>query len=162
MWANRYASCLAMAPGSTCPGGWGICAWAEAAQRRAPMAVSASRARSDRFAMIRPLQALLGASSVVALAASHYPTRLAPGSRGPGCLWVRQGAGTLESSMVFPRTESRKMTELKIERADVWAASVQDEPGGLATILAGLEEAGADLEFILARRAPDKPRTGVG
>jgi len=53
------------------------------------------------------------------------------------------------------------MMELMIERADVWAASIQDEPGGLAAMLAGLEEAGADLDFILARRAPDKPGTGV-
>lgn len=53
------------------------------------------------------------------------------------------------------------MTELKIERADVWVASIQDEPGRLAAVLAGLEEAGADLDFILARRAPDKPGNGV-
>ncbi len=30
------------------------------------------------------------------------------------------------------------MTELKIERADVWVASIQDEPGRLAAVLAGL------------------------
>lgn len=48
-----------------------------------------------------------------------------------------------------------------VERVDVWAASVKDEPGGLAHILAGLREAGADLDFIIARRAPEKPGTGV-
>lgn len=53
------------------------------------------------------------------------------------------------------------MSELKIERVNVWVAGIQDEPGSLATILAGLEEAGADLDFVLARRAPDKPGTGV-
>jgi hypothetical protein len=51
--------------------------------------------------------------------------------------------------------------DLIIDRADVWAATITDEPGGLARVLAGLQEAGADLDFVLARRAPDKPGTGV-
>ena len=50
---------------------------------------------------------------------------------------------------------------LTVERVDVWAASIQDQPGGLAEKLAPLAEAGADLEFAVARRAPDKPGTGV-
>lgn len=48
-----------------------------------------------------------------------------------------------------------------VERVDVWAASIEDRPGGLAEKLAPLAEAGADLEFVIARRAPDKPGTGV-
>ena len=51
--------------------------------------------------------------------------------------------------------------DLIVERVDVWAASIVDEPGGLAKVLAGLREAGVDLDFIVARRAPDKPGTGV-
>lgn len=51
--------------------------------------------------------------------------------------------------------------ELIVERVDVWAASVKDEPGSLARILTGLREAGADFDFIIARRAPEKPGTGV-
>ena len=50
---------------------------------------------------------------------------------------------------------------LIIEREDVWAASIKDECGGLAQILTGLQEAGVDLDFALARRAPDTPGTGV-
>ena len=50
---------------------------------------------------------------------------------------------------------------LLVERVDVWAASVKDEPGGLARLLAALREAGADLDFIIARRAHEKPGTGV-
>ena len=50
---------------------------------------------------------------------------------------------------------------LIIEHVDVWAASIDDKPGGLAQLLAGLREAGADLDFIVARRAPEKPGTGV-
>jgi hypothetical protein len=51
--------------------------------------------------------------------------------------------------------------ELLVERVDVWAASLKDEPGALAAKLAGLAEAGADLEFVVARRSPEKPGTGV-
>jgi hypothetical protein len=50
---------------------------------------------------------------------------------------------------------------LSVERVDVWAAAIEDKPGGLAHKLATLAEAGADLEFVIARRAPDKPGTGV-
>lgn len=47
------------------------------------------------------------------------------------------------------------------EHEEVWAASVEDRPGALANKLATLAEAGADLDFIIARRSPDKPGTGV-
>ena len=48
-----------------------------------------------------------------------------------------------------------------MERVDAWAATIEDRPGGLAEVLATLREAGADLQFIIARRAPEKPGTGV-
>ena len=48
-----------------------------------------------------------------------------------------------------------------VERVDVWASSIKDQPGGLAETLAPLAEAGADLEFVVARRAADEPGTGV-
>jgi hypothetical protein len=51
--------------------------------------------------------------------------------------------------------------DLIVERADVWAASIPDRPGGLAEVLNALRGAGADLQFIIARRAPDKPGAGV-
>jgi hypothetical protein len=50
---------------------------------------------------------------------------------------------------------------LMIQKEDVWAAGVEDKPGALAVKLAALAEAGADLDFIIARRAPEKPGTGV-
>jgi len=50
---------------------------------------------------------------------------------------------------------------LIIERVDVWAASIKDKPGGLAKVLTELREVGADLEFVLARRAPEESGTGV-
>ena len=51
--------------------------------------------------------------------------------------------------------------ELLVEREDVWVASMDDKPGSLADKLAILAEAGADLAFVVARRAPDKPGTGL-
>jgi len=51
--------------------------------------------------------------------------------------------------------------ELRVERVEVWAASMKDKPGSLSQLLNGLCEAGADLDFIIARRSPEKPGTGV-
>jgi hypothetical protein len=48
-----------------------------------------------------------------------------------------------------------------IKKVDVWAGEVADRPGGLASTVSALSEAGANLEFVVARRAPDKPGTGV-
>ena len=50
---------------------------------------------------------------------------------------------------------------LKVTRADVWAASIKDRPGSLAEKLTALAEAGAQLEFVIARRASERPGTGV-
>jgi hypothetical protein len=51
--------------------------------------------------------------------------------------------------------------ELMVEREDVWIASLEDKPGALAAKLAALADAGADLDFVIARRSPDRPGTGV-
>ena len=51
--------------------------------------------------------------------------------------------------------------DLLVERVDVWAATVPDRPGGLAEALSALRQAGADLKFIIARRAPEDPGKGV-
>jgi len=48
-----------------------------------------------------------------------------------------------------------------ISKADVWAGEIADRPGGLAATLETLHSAGANLAFIIARRAPEKPGTGV-
>ncbi len=50
---------------------------------------------------------------------------------------------------------------LKVKRIDTWAAPIEDRPGGLADTLNTLAKAGVNLEFMIARRAPDKPGTGV-
>jgi hypothetical protein len=51
--------------------------------------------------------------------------------------------------------------EILVERVDVWAANIADKPGGLAGVLAALRDVGADLQFIIARRAPQEPGRGV-
>lgn len=51
--------------------------------------------------------------------------------------------------------------DLILENADVWAASIPDSPGGLAGVLATLRDAGADLQFVVARRAPEDAGRGV-
>jgi hypothetical protein len=51
--------------------------------------------------------------------------------------------------------------DLFVEREDVWAAGLDDMPGALAIKLSALTYAGADFDFIVVRRAPDKPGTGV-
>ena len=48
-----------------------------------------------------------------------------------------------------------------VERVSVWSASLADKPGGLSNILKCLDEAGVDLDFIIARRAPEDPGKGI-
>jgi hypothetical protein len=48
-----------------------------------------------------------------------------------------------------------------IKKVDVWSAEVADRPGGLGDKLAALSDAGASFEFLVSRRSPDKPGTGV-
>ncbi|HTY89419.1 MAG TPA: hypothetical protein VMB80_18360 [Candidatus Acidoferrum sp.] len=50
---------------------------------------------------------------------------------------------------------------MKTQRVETWVASITDKPGGLAAKLKTLAAGGVNLEFIIARRAPDKPGTGV-
>lgn len=51
--------------------------------------------------------------------------------------------------------------KLDVSRTDTWAATIDDRPGGLADKLAILAAAGANLEFIVARRAPELRGSGV-
>ena len=50
---------------------------------------------------------------------------------------------------------------MKTQRVATWVASIKDKPGGLAAKLKTLAAGGVNLEFIIARRAPEKPGTGV-
>ena len=46
---------------------------------------------------------------------------------------------------------------LKVSKVDVWVGGLRDRPGALAKKLRALADAGAELEFLIARRAPEKP-----
>ncbi len=50
---------------------------------------------------------------------------------------------------------------IKVRRVDTWAASLEDTPGSLAAKLDVLAKAGVNLQFIIGRRAPERPGTGV-
>jgi hypothetical protein len=58
-------------------------------------------------------------------------------------------------------TNKRIVMKLKVNRTDTWAATIDDRPGGLADKLAALAAAGANLEFMIARRAPEQRGSGV-
>ena len=49
----------------------------------------------------------------------------------------------------------------KVEKVDVWVAEIQDRIGGLAQALGPFGAAGVSLECVLARRQPEKPKTGL-
>jgi len=49
----------------------------------------------------------------------------------------------------------------KLDRVHVWSGEVADRAGGVASKLSALAQGGANLEFILTRRQPDRPGTGV-
>jgi hypothetical protein len=49
----------------------------------------------------------------------------------------------------------------KVSKVDVWAGEIEDRPGGLSEKLASLSGARANFEFVISRRAPEKPGTGV-
>src|SRR5260221_982541 len=49
---------------------------------------------------------------------------------------------------------------LKVGRVDVWTGTIEDRPGGAAATLDALSQAGANLEMVLARRAPQQPGKG--
>ena len=53
------------------------------------------------------------------------------------------------------------MAAYTVSKVDVWVGTVRDRPGGVAEKLEALARAGANLEFVISRRAPDKPGRGV-
>ncbi len=51
--------------------------------------------------------------------------------------------------------------KLDIERVEVWIGQLENTPGSLHERLEPIAAAGADLDFVFARRSPEKPGTGV-
>ena len=49
----------------------------------------------------------------------------------------------------------------RISKITMWSAELEDQPGSAAEKLSALARSGADLEFVLARRQPDRPGKGI-
>jgi hypothetical protein len=49
----------------------------------------------------------------------------------------------------------------KFDRVHVWSCEVADQAGGVASKLAFLAQAGANLEYVFTKRLADKPGAGV-
>jgi hypothetical protein len=49
----------------------------------------------------------------------------------------------------------------EIRRVEVWSGEIRDRRGALADMLKVVLDAGADLDFIIARPSPVKPATGI-
>jgi hypothetical protein len=50
---------------------------------------------------------------------------------------------------------------LKVGRADLWTASIDDRAGGAADKVEPLSKAGANFEFVFSRRTPEQPGRGI-
>ena len=49
----------------------------------------------------------------------------------------------------------------QITKENVWVGEIEDRAGALAEKLEAVSRVGVNLEFMIARRAPEKPGTGV-
>ncbi len=49
----------------------------------------------------------------------------------------------------------------RITREDVWVGEIPDRPGAVAEKMEALSRVGVNLEFVIARRAPEAPGSGV-
>ena len=51
--------------------------------------------------------------------------------------------------------------KLNLSRVDMWTATIEDRAGGAADMIEPLAAAGANLEFVFARRMPEHPGRGI-
>ena len=51
--------------------------------------------------------------------------------------------------------------KLEMKKMNVWVTTIKDKPGQLASKLAPLTAAGANLDFVIARRSHSKAKTGL-
>jgi hypothetical protein len=50
---------------------------------------------------------------------------------------------------------------VEVSKVDVWVGEIEDRCGGLSEKIEAVAEAGANLEFVIARRASDRPGYGL-
>ena len=48
-----------------------------------------------------------------------------------------------------------------VSKIGVWTGEIEDRSGGLADKIEAVSKAGANLEFVIARRAPERPGLGL-
>jgi predicted amino acid-binding ACT domain protein len=51
--------------------------------------------------------------------------------------------------------------KLKVGRAEMWSATIDDRVGGAASVLDPVAKAGGNFEFVFGRRAPEQPGKGL-
>src|SRR5438552_16060011 len=69
---------------------------------------------------------------------------------------------SFSSALIHSRQINQRGCDMAytVKKVDVWAGEIADRRGGLASSLAALQQAGSNIEFVVERRAPDKPGTG--
>jgi hypothetical protein len=67
----------------------------------------------------------------------------------------------LDDGCVSSGQVRRHIMAVEISKVDVWAGEIADRVGGLAEKFEAVAGAGANLEFVIARRSPEKPGTGI-
>jgi hypothetical protein len=50
---------------------------------------------------------------------------------------------------------------LKVSKAEIWTTHIEDRSGGAADKIGPLTQAGANFEFVFARRMPESPGSGL-
>ena len=50
---------------------------------------------------------------------------------------------------------------LKVSKVEIWSTTIEDRTGGAADKIEPLTNAGADFEFVFARRMPEQPGRGL-
>ena len=50
---------------------------------------------------------------------------------------------------------------LKVSKVELWSATIDDRAGGAADKIEPLAKAGANFEFVFARRTPEQPGKGI-
>jgi hypothetical protein len=50
---------------------------------------------------------------------------------------------------------------LKVSKAEIWSTTIEDRSGGAADKIEPLTRAGANFEFVFARRTPEQPGRGL-
>ncbi|HVU33266.1 MAG TPA: hypothetical protein VHE61_07520 [Opitutaceae bacterium] len=79
---------------------------------------------------------------------------------GLACISGRIALKAPPGQLVTNQQQRSPAMNVKTTRVDVWAAEIDDKPGGLAATLRAIADKGIDLECVIARRQSGKPGKG--